>query len=304
MKTFIRINHWVYHMEVDLTNTEELIFSRLSSLYTTDGVSNSLLTGSAHQRGYKDGDLTEARFNVTTGFNQLNSTSIVIVDYLNHCLRLVDRYSRSVSTLAGLCETSGNVDGLNTRFYYPRSVIKDPTSDSQILVTDTENHAVRLVNLMTRNTTTLISSGLHLPRGITVDWNGKNLLVMNSNYMIEYNILSKTLLSVTGVTEGGDSDGNLKQARYYEPCELVPLSPDIIIVADRANNKIKVVNRADDSVSSICSGDNTNRDGPAQSCATYDPNSLLVTGRTIYVGGARGIRTLTCELNYSLLSAY
>lgn len=100
METFLHVEGYVLHLEIDLADNDKLLFSEFFTLEITDGVNYSTLVGSG--RGYAEGIGTYAEFNGVSSFCQLNITAIVVVDQLNTCLRLVDRSSLSTLHLLEL----------------------------------------------------------------------------------------------------------------------------------------------------------------------------------------------------------
>ena len=296
MTTYITTEGHVYHIEADIMQPDMLVFSDGHSLKVTDGATILPLVGSAQQSGYVEGIGSAARFNRITGFSQISSTTIVTADNYNHCLRIVERTSLSTSVLAGLCQTSGNSDGQDARFSYPWSVIRDPKSSTQILVSDRRNSVVKQVELVVGFTRTLIRNGLENPTGMALDSERGRLLIANYHYISEYEMESQTLSTLTGTPTPGYAEGRLGLAKYNFPREMAFLSSDVTLVADRFNHRVRVVNTTSNSVSSICAGDQTTRDGPAnQFCGLDLPFSLLVNTNTIYTGQDGAIRRMTCE---------
>ena len=298
MTTYIKTTSHVYHIEVDISDPEILLFSDLSSLKTTDGNQTLLVVGSDIESGYIEAAGLAARFNKITGFTQISPTIIVIADYENNCLRVVEWTSLSTLTLAGVCKTYGNRDGSDARFSGPWSVMRHPKSASQILVTDYKNSAVRQVDLVTRITRTLISrgSGLERPAGIMADPSGNHLLIVNRQHISRYDFQSQNLSKVVSHTTSGNSDKNhFYQALFNDPIELARLSDDVMLIADLLNDRVAVVSTEENFVSSICTANWTTRDGPVKKCGLSYPWSLLVTDKEIYVGENGAIRSVTCE---------
>jgi len=93
---------------------------------------------------FADGTGTAASFNFPQGVAVLPSGMIVVADYLNHRIRLVDPTSGVVTTLAG--RSVGYADGTGTvaSFNGPSGVDVIPSS-GVIVVADKNNHRIRLV---------------------------------------------------------------------------------------------------------------------------------------------------------------
>lgn len=96
-----------------------------------------------------DGTLTAARF---TDPYSLASTSdgakSFVADASAHCIRVIDRASAQVRTLAGRCGSSGSVDGPaeSARFDSPRGLALDE-SHRVLFVADADNAAVRAIDI-------------------------------------------------------------------------------------------------------------------------------------------------------------
>lgn len=296
LTTFIMTSATVWHIEVDILNFERLLFSENSAIKVTDGVTTTTLVGSSRS-GYSEGVGSSANFYYITGFTQINSTSVVVVDRFNHCLRVFDRGVLRTSQFVGTCTISGFTDGISALFNYPMSVVRDVRCANKLLVSEWSNHAVRQVNLITRLTITLISqsNGLSYPRGLTYDIDSDSILISTDHKVSRYSFTSQTLTTVAGGSSTGFRDGTLSSALFNGPQELIILSSSVTLVADRGNRRLRVVNSATGEVESICTGTEGDTDGAAQNCQLNDPSSLLVNGTIIYIGQYGRIRTLRCE---------
>ena len=100
METKVRTQSDVTHIEQDLFNLTNLLYSDGNSLKSGD----MIVVGLAEAfPGYIEGIGEIARFCHITGFVQLNSSTVLIVDSYNHCVRLVDRNSRQTLGFSGEC---------------------------------------------------------------------------------------------------------------------------------------------------------------------------------------------------------
>jgi len=75
-------------------NDGSLLLGTSSGLLTTDGQTTSPLVS----------------FSVT-GFTQLNTTHVVLVDRTSHCIKLLTREDNNIKVMAGSCGTSGYEEG-------------------------------------------------------------------------------------------------------------------------------------------------------------------------------------------------
>ena len=125
----------------------------------------TLFAGVPEASGYRDGTLFEAQFHEPSGIAVLPSGDIIVADSGNHSIRLIS--NRDVSTVAGApgeldrasgYPQGGYIDGANAsaRFNFPRGIAIMP--DGSILVADSLNHAVRLIDGET--TRTLVGNGI------------------------------------------------------------------------------------------------------------------------------------------------
>ena len=293
---------YVYHMELDLRDTNTILYSDWYSLRMLVGTRTTTIAGpptscSSDCAGYQEGVGSAARFYVVSGFLQLNSSTVVAVDQYSNCLRVINRDSKRTSQFAGKCSVHGFDDGVSATFHYPWSVIRDIRSPDLLLVTDYWNHAVRQVNILTKVTTTLIrrAAGLNYPSYITYDPQGQYLVISNDHFIAEKRNNSEALVNVIGSTSSGFADGSVSDVRFSSPRELVFLSDDLRLVADGGNNRLRVLNTTSGTVSSICSGSGSTTDGPALTCGLYGPFSLMVNDGLIYIGQWNAISTIPCE---------
>ncbi|HMH45572.1 MAG TPA: hypothetical protein VK557_18935, partial [Pyrinomonadaceae bacterium] len=84
---------------------------------------------------------------------------LLVADTYNHKIKLLDPASRSVKTFAGLGKP-GQADGAKPSFYEPGGLA---VANDKLYVADTNNHAIRVVDLKTKETKTLQIKGLQPP---------------------------------------------------------------------------------------------------------------------------------------------
>ena len=130
--------------------------------------------------GYTDGYGTDARFNRPSGVTfTLDGTKALVVDSFNHKIRLVILATGEVTTLAGYMQgISGFQDGygLGAQFFYPSQIMTIPSKKTlvasggetnvdlfyeygyTILVTDSGNHRIRIINTSNALVTTFAGS--------------------------------------------------------------------------------------------------------------------------------------------------
>jgi thiol-disulfide isomerase/thioredoxin/DNA-binding beta-propeller fold protein YncE len=118
----------------------------------------TLVGGDLFDFGDKDGSGDSVRLQHPLGLARWND-KLLIADTYNHRIKLLDPAARTVKAFAGVGKP-GQQDGATPSFYEPGgiSVAKD-----KLYVADTNNHAVRVLDLKTKETKTLVISGLQPP---------------------------------------------------------------------------------------------------------------------------------------------
>jgi thiol-disulfide isomerase/thioredoxin/DNA-binding beta-propeller fold protein YncE len=123
-----------------------------------DGQVKTLVGGDLFDFGDKDGSGDGVRLQHPLGLARWND-KLLIADTYNHRIKLLDPSARTVKAFAGLGKP-GQADGPMPSFYEPGglAVAKD-----KLYVADTNNHAIRVVDLKTKETKTLPIKGLQPP---------------------------------------------------------------------------------------------------------------------------------------------
>jgi hypothetical protein len=88
--------------------------------------------------------------------------NLLIADTYNHRIKVLDPTSRSVKAFAGSGKP-GQVDGAMPSFYEPGGLA---VAGDKLYVADTNNHAIRVVDLNTKEARTLPIKGLQPPASI------------------------------------------------------------------------------------------------------------------------------------------
>jgi DNA-binding beta-propeller fold protein YncE len=138
-------------------------------LYVSDAESNivravagdevrTLAGGDLFEFGDHDGEGDSVRLQHPLGL-ALAGGRLYIADTYNHKLKVLDPRTRRVSTFAGTGKP-GQTDGARPEFYEPGGL---SVARGKLYVADTNNHAVRVVDLATKQTTTLRLQGLKPP---------------------------------------------------------------------------------------------------------------------------------------------
>ncbi len=118
----------------------------------------TLVGGDLFQFGDVDGSGNEVRLQHPLGLISAGD-KLLIADTYNHKIKELDPKRLRVSTLFGTGKP-GQVDGTSPSFYEPGGL---SVASGKLFVADTNNHAIRVVDLRTKRTTTLRINGLTPP---------------------------------------------------------------------------------------------------------------------------------------------
>jgi thiol-disulfide isomerase/thioredoxin len=118
----------------------------------------TLAGGDLFEFGDVDGTGDDARFQHPLGLCALDG-QLLIADTYNHKIKLLDPQTGSVKTFLGTGRP-GQVDTASPAFYEPGGL---SVAGGQLFIADTNNHAIRIVDLKTRQTTTLTIKDLRPP---------------------------------------------------------------------------------------------------------------------------------------------
>jgi DNA-binding beta-propeller fold protein YncE/thiol-disulfide isomerase/thioredoxin len=108
--------------------------------------------------GDADGEGDDVRLQHPLGM-AIYGDSIFTADTYNHKIKFVNPYNQTVKTLFGTGK-SGQADGAMPSFYEPGGL---SAADGKLFVADTNNQAVRVVDLKTKQVSTLKIEGLTAP---------------------------------------------------------------------------------------------------------------------------------------------
>jgi thiol-disulfide isomerase/thioredoxin len=123
-----------------------------------NGRVRTLVGGNLFDFGDEDGTGDDVRLQHPLGLASWNG-KLVIADTYNHKIKLLDPAVRSVRSFAGTGKP-GQADGAKPSFYEPGGL---SVAGDKLYVADTNNHAIRVVDLKTKETKTLQIRGLQPP---------------------------------------------------------------------------------------------------------------------------------------------
>ena len=118
----------------------------------------TLVGGDLFQFGDKDGMGDDVLLQHPLGIT-IYDGKLLIADTYNHKIKLLDPEKQTVETFLGTGK-SGQVDGANPTFYEPGGL---SIADGKLFVADTNNQAIRVVDLKTKTVSTLKIEGLTPP---------------------------------------------------------------------------------------------------------------------------------------------
>ena len=289
------------HMELDLRISGNLLISTLNTVRTTDGASTTLLAGSSNgEAGFANGVGTVARFNKTYVY-QIDSSSVIVVDSENHCMRLLNRNDNSVTDWLGDCGSAGTTDGEGNvvRFNQPLALTKDPSSSSIAYFIDKGALSLRRLLVTENKVETILSPGeFQEPDGMIVT----NELFIVFDYPNVTFINRSTDLVEEELFEGDSAtDGAINSAAIGRTYSGTTLYSNVYIIGDVTNDALRLVDKGSSYVTSICSAANGEALGPINQCSIPNVISLLYDGTCVlYIGTNDGIRKLS-GINASLV---
>ena len=123
-----------------------------------NGEVRTLVGGNLFDFGDKDGSGNSVRLQHPLGLAQWND-KVLVADTYNHKIKVLDPAARTVKSFAGTGKP-GQVDGAQPSFYEPGGLA---VAGDKLYVADTNNHAIRVVDLKTKETRTLAIKDLQPP---------------------------------------------------------------------------------------------------------------------------------------------
>ncbi len=131
---------------------------RAIDLTSSGGEVKTLVGGDLFEFGDTDGSGDDVRLQHPLGV-VFHDGAVLIADTYNHKIKRLDPQTRSVKTLAGTGRP-GQADGKSPSFYEPGGI---SIAGGRLFIADTNNHAVRVLDLKAGQSSTLVIRGLQPP---------------------------------------------------------------------------------------------------------------------------------------------
>ncbi len=212
----------------------------------------TIVGGDLFEFGDKDGEGDDVRLQHPLGLT-LYKGKVLIADTYNHKIKQLDTAKKTVKTFVGTGK-SGQTDGAAASFYEPGGI---SIANNNLYVADTNNQAIRVINLQTKQVSTLKIQGLTSPipmseenssgspnlkesKSITqeISSNSENNLTLNVNLPAGYHLNTDAPNRYEITSENGEL---VKIAESKQKFSKIPLSiPFKTLQAGESNLKVKM----------------------------------------------------------------
>ncbi len=139
------------------------------------GTVETLVGGDLFEFGDVDGNGDDVRLQHPLGVFAYGG-KVLVADTYNHKIKELDPQTHTVKTFLGTSKP-GQMDGATAAFYEPAGL---SVANDKLYIADTNNQAVRVVDLKTKQTTTLNLKGLQPPASIAVNGSSESEAVPNA----------------------------------------------------------------------------------------------------------------------------
>jgi len=256
--------------------------------------------------GYADGTGVTARF-AGTGGTAIIANTMYIADAGNHRIRKIDLSSGAVTTFAGADAGFADGTGTSARFNHPAGLVTG--ADGKLYVNDYGNNRIRSIDPVTATVVTIAGNGT----AGTVDGIGANARLSalsdiaaaadgmlyftqnsDSHAVRQLNPATGQVTTLAGGTGAGLVDGPGSTAKFFFPAGLVAIN-GALYIADSANEVIRRINLADNTVSTLAGGTPTtfaSTDGLGRNSGFNEPLGLATDGTYLYVTDRNVVRRI------------
>lgn len=203
--------------------------------------------------GFADGPAHAARFNEPIAVAVERSGTVYVADRNNHRIRKISP-DGTVITLAG-GDSAGFADGdlKSARFNQPYGVALD-AAQTTLYVADYLNHAIRRIDLVLDKVDTLAGNGaagfadgqratarFNQPYNVRIDGQGRLWVPDQLNHAVRRVTPAGEVTTVAGAGKAGYADGPAATALFNNPTGVAPLPNGAAVVADRNNNRLRLI---------------------------------------------------------------
>ncbi len=209
------------------------------------------VAGVENQKGYADGNAKIALFNAPIGI-AVAGDKIFVADTYNDRIRVIE--NGAVTTLAGGAQGFADAEqGFSAQFDTPCGLA---VWNDKLLVADSENHRVRVVELNGRTWTlagnntedsvdgTLYQASFVQPIAVSVDARGAIYVADGSSIRVIGRRIFPFVETISG-DERGFADGVLRESRFNRPSGLATDEAGNLFVADAENQAVRVLTGAE-----------------------------------------------------------
>ncbi|XP_067934144.1 uncharacterized protein [Watersipora subatra] len=284
--------YWTaYHFEKSLSSQKNILFSSYEKIRISSGADETSLKNNENIVQSED-------FRIISGFCQ-NGTHILMVDYLNHCIRstqyLTSQPIEPPTTIAGRCGQAGfnNGNAFMARFNEPQSIYRVKQGNQSLyLITDKMNDAIRIFSSGNSKVSTFLNDSIKLPEPIDLiaSENGSYLYVTVKTGLVKVEIASQQITAV-------DLPG---KPRLYK---IIAITPNVYVTSARFDNRLIIISWKSGTLESefICTGERESKVGNASECKLNRPHGLFWDEKTssIVVGCHQYIRRLKVNIGDS-----
>jgi alpha-tubulin suppressor-like RCC1 family protein/sugar lactone lactonase YvrE len=263
----------------------------------------TVLAGNKATPGIRDGTAEISTVNNPGGVAVDKSGNVYVADRLNNRIRKIS--NGVVSTFSGNGYTNlNNGTGLNSSFNNPNDIVINEAGD--LFVTDMYNNAIRKLNNI-GTSSTIVSNLNFTPTNITL--NAKGVIYVSDNtkgsiWKIDPNASPITSTIIAGSTTLSYANANGINARFSSPSGLAIDTADNIYVADKGNNRIRIIKPNGDVENFAGSGTAATVDGSLLTASFNAPYGLSfdIVGNLYVTEGGNKIRKIDTYGNVSTIA--
>jgi len=247
--------------------------------------------------GHHDGDIKVATLNYPMSVCVDPSKNIILTDYTEHNIRIINSNLSTVNTLAGQPGVRGCRDddsGRSSLFFNPIGICCD--REGNVFVADYGNNRIRKitpngeVSTYPPKTDPLMGyqdgqepkfSG---PYGVCFDLEGNLLIADCQNHRIrKVDHISLEVSTVAGSSTGGYQDGSTDEAKFSCPVCLAVDRQGDILVSDFNNSKIRKILVKERKVITLAGKEAGYADGDSNTAQFHNPVGICISGNDLLI---------------------